>query len=173
MIGSISAGLTTIAAVLLASPAAASTLFVYEVDTRTGQMLAGSAFADQDISRMENQGLIRPVAIALDDSGDTVEQVVDVVRAQPVAPLGGTRILNGRATWRMSTTLQGGRATFVNRIMSEQGFDNGQGPWTDYRRSEVEVSVDFEVPPPRGRVSFARTYTTNRGTFTMIGLVRP
>ena len=154
------------------TPAAASTLVLYDMDATIGRRLAASPYAGQEIARMEKQGLTRAVIMPVDDAGEEITRDIRMVAPLIVPPLGGVRTLTGSVVWRVTTQLVNGQLRYRNVITSEQGFTNGQGPLTDYRRSDVTlegaVQMSSAMAPP-----IVRPYANNRGQRVMIGFLRP
>lgn len=154
------------------APAIASTLVLYDLDAVTGRRLAMSPYADQDVARMEKQGLIRGYPFQVNDDGTETLQSAELISPPPMLPTAGVRNLVGRVTWEVTTQMSDGRLRYRNLITSEQGFSNGQGPLADYRRSEVTVSGEV-AGVASNRPIVTNAYTNNRGNRMMIGFLYP
>jgi hypothetical protein len=152
--------------------AAASTLVLYDTSAPYGERIAASPYARQEFAQAAAKGLVRTVAVPVDDGGQNQTVVVDVVRAVPQPILGlGVRVQSRSVSWRVTTQLSDGQLRYETVVMQRQGFVNGITPPT---RVVVDDAVMEGVAPVGSDApTFVRTYQAPEGRRVMVGFVIP
>lgn len=161
-------------ALVAMAPAAAtaSTLVLYDTSAPYGERLAASPYARQELAQAAAKGLVRTVAVPVDDGGQNQTVVVDVVRAVPPPILGlGVRVQNRSVSWRVTTQLSDGQLRYETVIMQRQGFVNGITPPTQVVGNDAVI--EGVAPVGSDAPTFVRTYQAPEGRRVMVGFVIP
>lgn len=159
------------AALSAASPAAASTLVLYDVDASYGDRLALTPLLEQQFARNTYTGVSTPVVVPVNDDGSprTVEvQYAGPVPVYPLAP--GTRVQRGQITWRITTTLTNGTLSYEAVIVRRSVFTDGvtvTAPSTD--QTAIVGTGSASRPGP----IIARRYVVPGGARMLIGFLKP
>lgn len=164
--------MATIAACLVATatPAAASTLVLYDTPASTGQRLVDSPYFAQEFERMVRNGLARPIPVPVNDDGTTRTQDVPVIRPGPIPPLGlGISILQGAIDWRVTTTLANGTLSYDIEIVRRSGYSNGV---TVTNQNTTRSRVTGTARADRRDPVFAQRYAAPGGDRMLIGILR-